>query len=31
MAGTLLVPFLPLALIETSVWDIVQKIGGVLI
>jgi hypothetical protein len=31
MAGTLLIPFLPLALIETSVWDIVQKIGGVLI
>ena len=31
MAGTLLVPFLPLALIETSVWDIIQKIGGVLI
>ena len=31
MAGILLIPFLPLSLIETSVWDIVQKIGGVLI
>jgi hypothetical protein len=31
MAGTLLIPFLPLALIEKSIWDIVQKIGGVLI
>jgi hypothetical protein len=30
-AVSLLLPFLPLALIETSVWDIVQKIGGVLI
>ena len=31
MAGILLIPFLPLALIETSIWDILQKIGGVLI
>lgn len=31
MAGVLLIPFLPLALIETSLWDIMQKIGGVLI
>ncbi len=31
MAGTLLVPFLPLALIEISVWDIIQNIGGALI
>ena len=30
LAGILLIPFLPLALIETSVWDIVQKIGGAL-
>lgn len=31
LAGILLIPFLPLALTETSIWDIVQKIGGVLI
>jgi hypothetical protein len=31
MAGILLVPFLPLALIETSIWAILQKIGGTLI
>jgi len=28
MAAVLLVPFLPLALVETSVWEIIQKIGG---
>jgi hypothetical protein len=28
MAVMLLVPFLPLALIETSIWEIIQKIGG---
>jgi len=31
LVGILLIPFLPLALIETSVWDILQKIGGALI
>lgn len=31
LVGILLIPFLPLALIETSVWDILQKIGGTLI
>ena len=30
-AALLLIPFLPLALIETSLWEIVQKIGGTLI
>jgi hypothetical protein len=28
MAVVLVVPFFPLALIETSVWEIIQKIGG---
>jgi hypothetical protein len=31
MSVTLLIPFLPLALVETSVLDILQKIGGILI
>jgi hypothetical protein len=30
-AAILLIPFLPLALIETSLWEAVQKIGGILI
>ena len=31
IAGILLIPFLTLALIEATIWDIVQKIGGVLV
>ena len=31
MAGILLMPFLPLLLIESSVWDVLQKIGGALV
>ncbi len=31
LAGMLLLPFLPLALTERSIWDVLQTIGGSLL